>query len=53
MSELDISEAQKVIMWSVIQLMTHFTGNNFWCNYNIWAVPGALQLAPIMAGSSL
>ena len=39
-------KAQKVILWSVIQLMTHFTGNNFWCNYNISAAPGALQLAP-------
>lgn len=31
MSKLEISEVheKKVIMWSVIQLMTHFTGNNF------------------------
>ena len=36
-------------MWSVIQLMTHFTGNNFFgAITNIPAMPEALQLAPIM-----
>lgn len=51
MFKLEISEVheKKVIMRSVIQLMTHFTGNNFFgAITNIPAMPEALQLAPIM-----
>ena len=52
MFKLEISEVheKKVIMRSVIQLMTHFTGNNFFgAITNIPAnVPEALQLVPIM-----